>query len=284
MKVRRSALNRLGMNTIRPGVPTVMIEEPLVPIYMYHRYAVEGAASMIAGQEFVYAMRGDGRTPMEWASGEAQRKTIDALSATLKPSELTIPKKILDLIPPRPPGYGLHRELFPRTTGEGFDPVNPAAIAADVTIGFVLQPDRASRMVAQYAVDQSLPGLGEVIDKLTRATFDAATSGTYEAEVRRATERVLVDRVLWLAGSAQNGQVRAIASYKLQRLATRLRAEVGRTESDLAQHTLLAADIKRFLERPAADQQKVIPTSPAPPGAPIGDLPQDWLARPPYRQ
>lgn len=66
-----------------------------------------------------------------------------------RPSELTIPKRILDLIPPRPPGYGMHRELFPRTTGEAFDPVNPASIAAEVTIGFVLQPDRAARMVAQ---------------------------------------------------------------------------------------------------------------------------------------
>ncbi len=284
MRVRRIALNNLGENTIRPGVPTVMIEEPLVPIYMYHRYAVESAASMIAGQDFVYAMRGDGRTPTSWVSGESQRKTIDVLSATLKPSELTIPKKILDLIPPRPPGYGMHRELFPRTTGEGFDPVNPAAIAADVTIGFMLQPDRAARMVAQYAVDQALPGLGEVIDKLVRATFDATTSGTYEAEVRRATERVLVDRVMWLASAAQSAQVRAIASYKLQRLAARMRTEVGRTESDIAAHTLLAADIKRFLERPTADVQKVIPASPAPPGAPIGDEPQAWLARPPYKQ
>lgn len=284
MRVRRIALNNLGENTIRPGVPTAMIEEPLVPIYMYHRYAVEGAASMIAGQEFVYAMRGDGRTPTSWVSGESQRKTIDVLSATLKPSELTIPKKILDLIPPRPPGFGLHRELFPRTTGEGFDPVNPAAIAADVTIGFMLQPDRAARMVAQYAVDQALPGLGEVIDKLVKATFDATTAGTYEAEVRRATERVLVDRVMWLASGAQNAQVRAIASYKLQRLATRLRAEVGRTDSDVAAHTLLAADIKRFIERPTADLQKVIPASAAPPGAPIGDAPLEWLARPPYRQ
>ncbi len=281
MRVRRSALSRLGEHTIRTGVPTVMIEEPLVPIYMYHRYAVEGAASMIGGQDFVYAMRGDGRTPMEWVSGETQRKAIDSLTLTLKPSELTIPKTILDLIPPRPPGYGMHRELFPRTTGEGFDPVNPASIAADVTIGFVLQPDRAARMVAQYAVDQSLPGLGEIIDRLTKASFDAVTSGTYEAEVRRAVERVLVDRVMWLASSAQNGQVRAIASLKLQKLATRLRAEVGRTESDLAQHTLIAADIKRFLERPAADQQKVIPASPAPPGAPIGEEPMDWLKLPP---
>ena len=284
MKVRRAALNRLGEHTIRPGMPTVLIEEPLVPIFMYHRYAVEASASAIGGQDFVYAMRGDGRTPMEWVSGEAQRKTIDALTATLKPSELTIPKRILDLIPPRPPGYGMHRELFPRTTGEGFDPVNPGAIAADVTIGFVLQPDRAARMVAQYAVDQALPGLGEVIDKLTRATFDAATSGTYEAEVRRATERVLVDRVMWLASAAPNAQVRAIASLKLQRLAARLRAEVGRAESDLAQHTLMAADIKRFLERPVAEAQtqRWMPASPAPPGAPIGDEGQNWLARPPY--
>ena len=149
------------------------IEEPLVPIYMYHRYAVESSASMIAGQDFVYAMRGDGRTPTKWESAANQRKALEALAATLKPSELTVPKKILDLIPPRPPGFGMHRELFPRTTGEAFDPLAPARIAADVTIGFVLQPDRAARMVAQNAVDPTLPGLGEVIDRLTKATFDA---------------------------------------------------------------------------------------------------------------
>jgi hypothetical protein len=282
MSVRRAALNRLGQNTIRAGVPTALIEEPLVPIYMYHRYAVEAAASMIGGQDFTYAMRGDGRgAPMTWVSGESQRKVIDSLVATLKPSELTIPRKVLDLIPPRPPGYGLHRELFPRTTGEGFDPINPAAISADVTIGFVLQLDRAARMVAQFAVDQSLPGLGEVIDRLTKAAFDQPTTGTYEAEVRRAIERVLVDRVMWLATASPNSQVRAIASLKLQKLAARLRAEVGRTESDQAQHTLIAADIKRFLERPVAEGSRVIPAAPAPPGAPIGDMPQDWLARPP---
>jgi hypothetical protein len=284
MKIRRAALNRLGEHTIRAGAPTVLIEEPLVPIFMYHRYAVEGAASMIGGQDFVYAMRGDGRTPMERVSGETQRKAIDALSATLRPSELTIPKKILDLIPPRPPGYGMHRELFPRTTGEGFDPINPGAIAADVTIGFVLQPDRAARMVAQYAVDQALPGLAEVIDRLTKATFDAVTSGTYEAEVRRAVERVLVDRVMWLAASAPNAQVRAIASLKLQDLARlRMTAAAGDV-SERAHKVLLAADIKRFLERPVAETQtqRWMPASLAPPGAPIGDLGQNWLARPPF--
>ncbi|MGE3190587.1 MAG: hypothetical protein AB7N90_12955, partial [Vicinamibacterales bacterium] len=165
------------------------------------------------------------------------------------------------------------------TTGDGFDPLSPGTTAADVTIGFTLQTDRAARMVAQHALDPSLPGLGEVIDALTAATFDAPAATPYEQEVRRATERVLVDRVTWLAGGAPNGQVRAVASLKLSKLADRLRAETGQSELDQAQHMLLAADIKRFLERPAeAAVMKVAPD--APPGAPIGDTGMDWLAAP----
>ena len=286
MRVRRAALDRIGTNTIRTGMPTVMIEEPLVPIYMYHRYAVESTASAIGGQDFEYAMRGDSRTPVQWVSGEMQRKAIDALTATLKPSELTIPKRILDLLPPRPPGYGMHRELFPRHTGEGFDPINPAAVAADVTIGFVLQPDRAARMVAQSAVDQSLPGLGEVIDRLVRATFDQPTTGSYEAEVKRAEERVLTDRLMWLAAVSPNAQVRAITTLKLNTLAKRVgAATVGtgsQAEAERAHKALLAADIKRFVERPVNDalSARFMPPSAAPPGAPIGDSGQNWLSRP----
>ena len=112
---------------------------------------------------------------------------------------------------------------LPRTTGEAFDPLGPATVAADVTIGFVLQHDRAARMVAQNAIDPTLPGLGEVIDRLTKATFDAVTTSPYEAEVRRATERVLIERLTWLATAAPNGQARAVASMKLQRLGSRLK-------------------------------------------------------------
>lgn len=281
MKVRRAALNRLGEHTIRNGAPMATIEEPLVPIFMYHRYAVESSASMIGGQDFVYAMRGDGRTPVKWETAANQRKALEALAGTLKPGELTVPRQVLDAIPPRPPGYGRHRELFPRTTGDGFDPITPGAIAADVTIGFTLQLDRAARMVAQHAVDPTLPGLEEVIDRLTKAVFDAPVANPYEAEVRRAEERVLVDRVMWLATGAQNAQVRAIASLKLSRLAARLRGEAGQNEEEQAQRALLAADIKRFLERPA-DPVRVMPVADAPPGAPIGEPALDWLAPAPW--
>ena len=281
MKVRRSALNRIGEHTIRAGAPLATIEEPLVPIYMYHRYAVESTASMIAGQDYIYGMRGDQRTPTKGVSVDDQRKALDALTATLKPAELTVPKPILDLIPPRPPGYGMHRELFPRTTGNTFDPLSPATIAADVTIGFVLQLDRASRMVAQHAVNPALPGLDDVIDRLTAATFDVPTATPYEAAVRRAEERVLVDRVMWLAAGSPNSEVRATASLKLSKLAARMKVGVAKTDADTAQRQLLAADIKRFLERPLDPAKPIpFPAPDAPPGAPIGDAPMDWLARP----
>ena len=280
MKIRRAALNRLGEHTIRKGEPMATIEEPLVPIFMYHRYSVESAASMVAGIDYIYAMRGDGRTPVKWETAVNQHKALDALANTLRPSELAVPKQVLDAIPPRPPGFGRHRELFPRSTGDGFDPLSPATIASDVTIGFVLELDRSARMVAQHSLDPSLPGLEEVIDRLTKATFDAPVASPYESEIRRAEERVLVDRVMWLATGAPNGQVRAIASLKLSKLAARLKGEAAASESEQAQHALLAADIKRFLERPA-DPMKLMPAPDAPPGAPIGDPGMDWLAPPP---
>ena len=282
MKVRRAALNKIGEHTIRSGMPTATIEEPLVPIFMYHRYAVESAASMVGGQDFIYGMRGDNRTPTKGVSVDDQRKALDALALTLRPSELTVPAPVLALIAPRPPGWGMHRELFPRTTGDTFDPLSPATVAADVTIGFTLQLDRASRMVAQHAVNLQMPGLEDVIDRLTAATWDAPTTSSYEAAIRRAEERVLVDRLMWLASSSPNGQVRAIASYKLSKLATRARTAVNKTELDTAQRQLLAADIKRFLERPLDLARPFQHSTPdAPPGAPIGDPGQDWLARPP---
>ncbi len=279
MKIRRAALNRLGEHSIRNGAPMATIEEPLVPIFMYHRYSVESASASLGGLDFIYGIRGDGRTAVKWESAANQRKALEALAATLKPSELTVPKQVLDAIPPRPPGYGMHRELFPRTTGDGFDPLSPATVASDVTIGFVLQLDRAARMVAQHAVDPSLPGLDEVIDRLARAVFDAPTATAYEAEVRRAEERVFVDRVIWLATGSANAEVRAIASWKLTKLAARLKADAAGGELEQAQRTLLASDIQRFLDRPA-DPIRIMPAPSAPPGAPIGEPEIDWLARP----
>jgi Met-zincin/Domain of unknown function (DUF5117) len=283
MKIRRAALDRFDETVIKKDQPMATMEEALVPIYMYHRYAVEAAASAVAGQDYVYAMRGDGRQPTRWVPADKQKAALDALVATLKPSELAVPKTALDKIPPRPSGYGMHRELFARYTGDAFDPISPASIAADVTIGFLLQPERAARMVAQHALDPSLPGLEDTITALHAATFDAAAATPYEQEIRRATRRALVERLIWLAGGAPMPQVRAVASaalLRVEQMATT--GPANPSSADGAAQTVLAADIKRFLERPM-EPIKSPSTYDAPPGAPIGEAPLDWLAPPSWR-
>ena len=277
MKVRRAALDRFDETVIRKDQPMATMEEALVPIYMYHRYAVEAAASAIGGQDYIYAFRGDGRMPTRWVPAADQRAALQALVATLKPSELTLPKSALDKIPPRPSGWGLHRELFARYTGDTFDPISPASIAADVTIGFTLEPDRASRMVAQHAIDPSLPGLSEVLAALRSATFQANAASPYEEEVRRAEARALVERLMWLAGGAAMPEVRAEAAEGLRKIQSGDQALGGKNDGPA--QALIAADIKRFLERPI-DPIRTPTTFDAPPGAPIGDSGPDWLAAP----
>ena len=280
MQVRRAGLKRFDETVIKKDAPMATMEEALVPLYMYHRYAVEAAASAIGGQDYIYAFRGDGRTPTKWVPAAQQRAALDALVTTLKPSELTLPKTALDKIPPRPSNWGAHRELFTRYTGEAFDPISPAVAAADVTIGFVLSADRAARMVAQHALDSTLPGLDEVIEKLRIGTMRAPAADGYEQEVRRATTRVWVEHLMALAANASMPQVRAIASAALRPYATSgTNSSVPAVaEGDRVSRLQLADDIKRFLERPIAPI--TVPTTPdAPPGAPIGDTGMDWLAR-----
>jgi hypothetical protein len=279
MDVRRAALNRFGENAIRRGMPIAEMEEVLVPLYLHHRYQVEASATALGGQKFIYALRGDGRTPTGPVSGAEQRAVLGAVNRTLRPAELVLPHKIVKLLPPRPQGFGRHRELFPRYTGLTFDAIAPAVAAAGVTVDAVLDPQRAARLVEQHALDPTLPGLGEVIDSLFAATFGAEPSNPYEAEVSRAEQRVVAEQLMRLAARAPMPQVRAIASFELQRKARDLAGMVaGSDQANAAAYSLLARDIQRFIDRPyAADSAPGTPE--APPGAPIGDPALEFIKR-----
>jgi hypothetical protein len=274
MSIRRAGMERFGETAIQTGMPMALMEEVLVPLYLHHRYATESAASTIAGQNYIYAMRGDGRQPVEWATAAQQKAALEALMRTIRPGELALSRSVLAKLPPRPPGYGRHRELFPRYTGGAFDPIIPAVVAADMTVGFILTNDRAARLVAQKAVDPSLPGLPEVIDRIVAAAFDAPAPSPYEAEIKRGIQEVVVGRLIDLADTAPMAQVRAIAAQKLKALQARP-AVVN--AADRAMQELLAADIKRFFDRPS-QPARVIAAPGTPPGAPIGDYGMDYLA------
>ena len=271
MDVRAAALSRFGETAIKNGRPMATIEEVLVPLYMHHRYQTESTATAVGGVAYNYAMRGDGLTPMWRVSADDQNRALDALLRTLDASELTIPIEVVNAIPPRPPGFGRNRELFPRYTGGSFDAITPAVVAATLTVNSLLTPDRAARMVEQEMFDPALPGLDEVLGRLINASFGATANGAYEAEVKRAVEGVIVERIEWLAANASMPQVRALSTAALGTVRTNLLAM-----NDSPHASMLAMDIERFLERPAETTQ--LPGTPAaPPGAPIGQPAMDWL-------
>jgi hypothetical protein len=284
MDVRRAALARFGQNAIPNGAPMATMEEVLVPLYLHHRYQVEAAASALGGIHYIYSLRGDGREPLRMAPPAEQRAALDALLATLQPAALAIPDNVLRTLPPRPAGFGRSRELFPRYTGDMFDVITPAVVAADHTVANILDPERAARMVQQHALEPAQPGLDDVIARLVDATFGARTANPYQAEIRRAVERVVADHLMALAADAPMPQVRAIANLRLATLMESAgRDPAAADPADAAHRILLAQDIKRFIERPA--QPAAATTDPAaPPGAPIGDPGMDWLAYSPTRQ
>ena len=276
LDMRRVALSRFGEQAIKRDEPMASLEEVLVPLYLHHRYQVEATASTVGGLYYIYAMRGDGREPVRFAPAAEQRAAVQALIGTIKPSELALPADLLKKIPPRPSGYGRTRELFPRYTGQMFDAITPAVVAANMTVGLLLNDARAARLVEQHALDPSMPGLEWVLDELITATSKPQTASPYEAEIGRAVQRVVMEHVMTLAGSADMPQVRALATARLLPWKT-MNAPTA-TGADAAHRAALGEDIRRFLDRPLTPVTRAdLPD--APPGAPIGDPGMDWLRR-----
>jgi hypothetical protein len=266
IQVRQIGLDHFGEAMIRPGEPLASLDEVLVPLYLHHRYQLNAAAHSLGGYDYSFALRGDGQTPITVVPPEQQRRALAGLLSTLDPDFLTIPDRILDLIPPRAFGMATG-EIFDSRTAPVFDPLGAAASSADFTVGLILQPQRMARLVAQHARDPKQPDLTEVLDRTLAATWRAPDpQDGYSLALRRTVDRVVLDRLLEAAGSAGNTElVRADLDAAVRSLRDWLDAL---PEPDPVQSKALE-DIRRWLARPEAT------TSPAkvkklPPGDPIG--------------
>ncbi len=275
MRIRRAALDRFGENAIRSDMPLATMEEVLVPLYLYHRYQAEAATKSIGGQAYTYALRGDAQVPLRPVPAADQYRALSAVLATVSPAELALPRSVLSRLPPRPFTYDAHRELFPRYTGPVFDAVSPAAEAANMTFGLLFDPQRAARLVEQHALDRSLPGLGEVLERTAAAVFASPGADPYHRELARAVQRAMVERLMDLAADAPMPQVRAEAAEQLRITRQAVSGRGTMDAGERAHDRLLADDISRFLDRPWEAKERREPLA-APPGSPIGDEDRDW--------
>jgi Met-zincin/Domain of unknown function (DUF5117) len=272
LTLRAAALKNFGENAIKPGAPMAQLEQALVPLYLFHRYQTEAAIKEIGGLDYRYNLRGDGLADPSVFDPAQQRKALDAVLKTLRPETLTLPESILHVLPPVPPGYPRTRESFASHTGLTFDPIAAAESAADLTLGVLLDPARASRLIEYHMRVPASPALRSVLEAISTTVAARPEAGhSMSSEVERAVEFRAVEAMLSLAVNPMaSSQARAIAHFHIRDLLKQWNSTP--MPQDMAEAIHRAALIDR-VERFERDPDKFVPAKPveAPPGMPIGD-------------
>ena len=275
MQIRRIGLENFGLNNIENGKPLSELENKLLPLYLHHRYQMAAAVKSLGGVYYTYAVRTENDTNpkrvYEIVSAKVQREALEAILETINPEELAVPERILQIIPPTAYGTNSSRsELFDKRTDPVFDPVGAAEIAADMTIGSLLEPNRAARLMDFNARDKNNPGFIEVVDTLMKKTWETPVSAdNYHAQIQRTIQNLVVRNLMNLAANPNaRQQIRAVASEELRELQAKLKKAIVRGDTKIHYNSTIE-NIERFLERPDMPRKQT-ESLPEPPGDPIG--------------
>lgn len=218
LQVRQKAMAQFSEQAIRVNSPLSTLEEVLVPVYNYHRYQLEATCKLIGGMNYSYGVRGDQQPTPQILSKATQEKALQAALDCLSPDLLTMPDKIMQLIPPRPPMYYGVGELFAKRTGMSFDPLAAAEALTDFELSFLFHPERANRL-AQFKAQANTPGWDDVLDAIINKTWKAPVLKGLKGEVQLQTQQMVLT---WMLGLSQSDNanyiVKSICFDRLQSL------------------------------------------------------------------
>lgn len=275
MEIRAAVLNNFSEKNIPLGAPMATLEEVLVPMYMIHRYQLEGAVKAIGGTYYNYKLRGDSQPTQRVVPRVEQEAALGALINTIKPESLAFPNHIIEMIPPRPPGFGRSRETFKVRSGLNFDPVAPGETVASAVMSFIFNPQRATRLVQQKALDPTQIGLMEVIESINNSVNNSKSDNSYYNELNRVVIDQFTTALMRLAANTQaSASARAVAMNQLIEWST-----YEPSEDDAMQQVFMVAQvfkINQFLEEPM--EYAPISALTPPDGSPIGTDLMDWCS------
>ncbi|WP_422861217.1 zinc-dependent metalloprotease [Flagellimonas sp. W118] len=264
LKIRKIAIDNFSMDNIRKGEPNSVLEDVFAPLYFFHRYQTEAVSKLIGGLDYNYAVKGDGQRTVYPISQTSQENALKTILNTLNAKTIAIPKEKLELFPPRAIGYGKSRESFKGRSGVAFDALSASETAADMSLGLLLHPERASRLIQQKSLDKDQIGLSELFEKLIEGTIQETHKDAYLNEVQQTINFRVLYHIMNLAAHKEvHPQVNATANKTLKSLKVYLLSN-GRNS--------IAAEMVRridaFTKSPGSF--KVIPAPKIPDGSPIG--------------
>lgn len=265
LELRKMAIANFSEDNIKTGEAYSVLEDVFVPLYFYHRYQTEATSKLIGGLDYNYATKGDNLKIVESISKSDQKKALKAILKTLNAETLAVPERILDLFPPRAFGHSRSRESFKSNTGISFDALGAAATASDMTLGLLLYPERANRLIQQKALDSSNLGLEEVLEELIKSTFGKANNSDYKMEVQNSISFNVLKHMMNLSASNNSiPQTKAIVNSTLRDL----KNDFSKIDSDISDE--LFYRIEKFMKEPK--KFEVIPSPKIPDGSPIGSF------------
>ncbi len=276
--VRRAAVERFGLGALAANEPVANLRRKFVPIWLLHRYQVEGAAKLVGGVDFAYALRGDGREASPAVPEAAQRRALEALLATLAPEQLEVPGHLLPYLSSGWSGSNDRQfdiEIFRTAGGPVFDPLVASEVAATVTLNALLAPERLNRLAEQNRVDGAQLGAAELIDRLISSTF-ATSSDNGRESVRR---RVATTTALALARVQRDPALSPTLALALDERLRRLGASLAKKSGNEAERDWSRGLVRLLGDREALDkllaEPKRVPS--VPPGMPIGSADEGWF-------
>ena len=266
MNIRSKALSKFGLNNIPQGTPMAMLEDVLVPVYLFHRYQVEAVSKQVGGMYYSYAIKGDGQMVTRSVSKEVQLEALKALVDCMDPKTLALPESIVKLIPPRPSGYSISKELFNRRTGLVFDPLAAAESAADMPLSFLFNASRMNRMVQYQGSNKGL-GVDEMMGLLIAKTWKSPRLNGMEGMIQKQNEQLLLT---YLLSSSVNDDASFATKAQIHKSLEDLRIYAAAqlkatTDTTYKGYLILTLDRMKSPEKAKPTLHPV-----APPGAPIG--------------
>ena len=268
LAIRKHAIANFSIDNIKTNQPYSVLEDVFVPLYFFHRYQTEGVTKVIGGLDYSYALKGDGSNIVKMVPGKTEKKALASILKTLNIEELAIPKKLLNLFPPRAFNYGRTRESFKSKTGVAFDPFGAVETASAMTLGLLLHPERVTRLVQHKSLDNSQLGLVEVLDEVIANSIQKSHKDSYYQELQNVVNYQVLNQLFHLSSNKDMyWQVNAIVNDKIDKINLLLKNS-KETGIQKIYHKEMIQMISNFKKNPIKFKKPQTPKIPD--GSPIG--------------
>jgi hypothetical protein len=262
------AIANFSVDNIKTSQPYSVLEDVFVPLYFFHRYQTEAVSKLIGGLEYNYAVKGGVQKVVKNVNGNIERKALQILLKTIDVNEIAIPKRLLNLFPPRAIGFNRTRESFKSKNGVAFDSYGAVATASEMTLELLFHKERVSRMLQHKSLDNDQLGLDEMIDVVVQNSFKKAYDDSYYQELQNVVNSEVLRQLFNLSSEKTTySQINAIVNSKLNAIESYMKVKKSKGLQKIYEDELIKT-IENFKKHPS--NYKNIEALSIPDGSPIG--------------